>query len=463
MIIDGRVIRLVNSSGVADLDAFLATATAKRFQESGRLVRTHKLEDSAFRSLVSEHDLTDVIENTEYALEHEPIPFQNFPYEWPPEMLHAAAMLTLDLAESLLAEDFGLKDATPYNILFRGAEPVFVDMLSFERRAPGDPLWLPNAQFEQTFLLPLLVNRQFHIPLDQILAARRDGLDPEEVYRLCGPLRRFAPAWLGLVTIPAWLGSRRNADDLEIYKPKRLDDAEKARFILNALFGRLRRRLNKLAPRQSRKSEWSDYMESNNNYSREHFQAKTDFVEQAVSEFKPARVLDVGANTGHFSALAARSQARVVAIDYDPVVVGQIWRRAQSEKLDILPLVINLTRPSPALGWRNQECPSFLSRARSAFDMVMMLAVLHHMLVTERIPLAEVIDLAAELTTGWLIIEFISPEDSMFRRIARGRDHLFTELTRETFEAACGRHFEIARSQHLDQTTRWLYLLRKKV
>lgn len=465
LVIDGRVIRLVNQSGVTDLNAFLATKAANLFQESGRLVRTKRLEESEARSILGGRDPGDVIEDATYsmALEHERIPFQNFPYEWPPEMLHDAGLLTLDLARNLLAEGFGLKDATPYNILFRGSDPVFVDLLSFEKRASGDPLWTPNAQFERTFLLPLLANREFQIPLDQIFTSRRDGLEPEDVYKLSSHLRRLTPGFLGLVTIPTWLASRQNQDDLEIYKPKRLDDAEKARFILESLFGRSRRRLGKLAPRQGRESQWSDYMVSNNNYSQEHLQAKITFVEAALSEFKPSKVLDVGANTGHFSALAAQSGAQVVAIDYDPVVVGEIWRRAKSEKLNILPLVVNLTRPSPALGWRNLECPSFLDRARNGFDAVMMLAVIHHMLVTERIPLAEIIDLAAELTTDILIVEFISTTDSMFRRISRGRDHLFTNLTKESFETTCRRRFEIIRSQQIEQATRHLYLLRRKV
>src|SRR5205085_9707023 len=135
------------------------------------------------------------------------------------------------------------------------------------------------------------------------------------------------------------------------------------------------------------------------------------FVADALAELKPRRVLDVGCNTGHFSALAARARARVVAVDYDPCVVGQAWRRAQSEGLDILPLVCNLARPTPATGWRNHECPSFLDRARGSFDAVLTLAVLHHMLVTERIPRTEIVSLAAEMTTDALVIELVAPAD----------------------------------------------------
>jgi 2-polyprenyl-3-methyl-5-hydroxy-6-metoxy-1,4-benzoquinol methylase len=377
-------------------------------------------------------------------------------------MLHTAGRLTLDLAESLLDEGLGLKDATPYNILFRGPEPVFVDLLSFERRNPGDPIWLPQAQFERTFLLPLLVNKYFGMQLDQVLAVRRDGLEPEDVYRLCGPIRRLLPPFLSLTSIPTWLAARHDEDNQRIYKAKILDNVEKARFIVRSLFNRLRRILDELEPKRGKTSAWSDYVTSNNNYSELHFRAKTTFVEDAIAEFKPKRVLDVGCNTGHYSAVAARSGARVLGIDSDAVVVGETWRRASAEGLDILPLVINLTRPSPAIGWRNGECPAFLDRARGVFDAVLMLAVIHHMLVSERIPLPEIIDLAAELTTDILIIEFVASDDSMFRRLTRGRDHLFADLTPQLFENTCGRKFEIVRSQHLESTSRWLYLLRKK-
>ncbi|HXG92276.1 MAG TPA: methyltransferase domain-containing protein [Blastocatellia bacterium] len=460
----GRILRLINRDGVADLEAFLNSSTFQRLLETKRLVRTTMLDSAAVDNLIRDCEAAELFELDDgwIIAEHEQIPFQSFPYEWPPEMLHEAARLTLDLAESLVAESLGLKDATPYNILFRGPDPVFVDVLSFERRNPNDPIWLPQAQFERTFLLPLLVNKQFRVELSQLLSSRRDGLEPEDVYRLCGPLRKLSPPFLSLASIPTWLGARHDKDDTTIYHSKTLSNPEKARFILESSLKRLRRKLDRLRPRADEKSRWSDYMASDNNYTEQHFRAKQDFIEKALLEFRPASLLDIGCNTGHFSAIAARSGARVVAIDSDEVVVGETWRRARAEHLDVLPLVVNLARPSPAMGWRNRECASFLDRARGAFDAVMMLAVIHHMLVSERIPLEEIIELAAELTNDILMIEFIAPEDSMFRRLARGREHLHEGLTPQLFEAVCKRRFELIRSQHLDETSRWFYLLRKR-
>jgi hypothetical protein len=158
--------------------------------------------------------------------------------------------------------------------------------------------------------------------------------------------------------------------------------------------------------------------------------------------------------------LAAQRGASVVAVDSDPAVVGTIWRQAHAQNLDVLPLVVDLTRPTPAIGWRNQECDSFLQRAHGHFDMVLMLAVLHHMLVTERVPLEELLSLAAELTRDYLLIEFVAPADPMFRRIVRGREELYSHLTFERFEATAAPRFELVKSLRIEGLHRCLYLLR---
>ncbi len=458
------MLRVVNAIGAADLEAFLASPSGQKLMAAGTAVPTRALEAAECRELLSDPAVRDLYQarGGQMILEHERIDFPSFPYEWTAEMLHAAGILTLDLAQALLADGLGLKDGTPYNVLFRGPAPVFIDVLSFERRQPGDATWLPYAQFVRTFLLPLLANQAYGLGLDQILTTRRDGLEPEEVYRWSKPLQRIQPPFFSLVSMPTWLGGKHKQDDTSIYEKKLLSDPEKARFILETVINGLRRTLRRLKPVEGKSSVWSDYMTTNNNYTTDHFQAKQRFVAEALDEFPSRAVLDVGCNTGHFSALAARRGAKVVAADYDPVVLGDVWRNARNEKLEILPLAVNLTRPSPGTGWRNQECASFLDRARGKFDAVLMLAVIHHMLVTERVPLADILDLAAELTTNLLVIEFIAPDDSMFQRLTRGREELHKDLTPELFETLCRRHFEIVRMQYVEGTTRRLYLLRKR-
>ncbi len=355
-LVNNRVMRVVNSTGLADLRAFLGSAASAQFIQSEKLVNTNFLDATATNNMLEHEELRRVYEQSHGVtiVEHERVWFPSFPYEWPAEMLHAAAGLTLDLAEALLDEGLGLKDASPYNVLFRGPRPVFVDLLSFEKRDTDDPTWLPFAQFVRAFLLPLLVNKRFGFSLADLLTTHRDGLEPEEVVRLLGPLQKLVPPFLTLVSIPAWLAANKGTENPKIYQKRKLSDAAKAKFILHQLLKSIRRKLAATAPRAGRTSVWSDYMDKND-YSEDYFPLKQAFVGEVMREERPERVLDVGCNTGHFSAIAARAGASVVAIDYDPVVVGEVWRQAHVENLDILPLVVNLARPTPAVGWRNAE------------------------------------------------------------------------------------------------------------
>jgi hypothetical protein len=151
----------------------------------------------------------------------------------------------------------------------------------------------------------------------------------------------------------------------------------------------------------------------------------------------------------------------VVAVDSDAAVVGSLWRTASQRHLNILPLVVNIAQPTPPTGWRNRECPSFLQRARGSFDMVLMLAFIHHLLVSERVPLFEILRVTAELTRDAAVIEFVPVSDPMFRRLLRGRDELHRDFTPENFEQACSGFFRIVRKEELAPGSRCLYFLRK--
>jgi SAM-dependent methyltransferase len=461
--VDGRIIRIIKKSAASDLQSFLTSKTIIGFLKAGKLVSTQFLERAAIDSLAANETVQHALEDFDggVVVEHERIPFASFPYEWPPEMLYAAAELTLDMAERMLPESIGLKDATPFNVLYRGTTPVFIDLLSFERRDPGDQTWLPLAQFTRTFLIPLLVNKYFGIRLDQIFLSNRDGLEAQDVIGMCGPLQKLRPPFLTFITLPARLSSRPLAQNPSIYEKHITGNPEKANFILTRVFKGLRRKLKSVRPVSTQSSPWVNYMEQND-YTENYFPLKEQFVKSALEETNPRRVLDLGCNTGYFSFMVARTGASVVSIDSDPVVVGKVWSQASAENLDILPLVVNLARPTPSLGWLNMENPSFLDRARSTFDGLLMLAVLHHLLVTERIPLPEIMRLAAQLTKDLLVIEYVGTQDPMFRCIARGRDHLHESLTVDYFENVSKRFFSITRAERLGETHRRIYMMRRK-
>lgn len=446
----GRILRSVRPESAAELDLFLSTHAARQAMDTGRLVRSVRL---------SLNEFSDVPPGAS-VYEHERVWFPSYPHEWPPELLHAAGRVTLDLFEAALSEGFGLKDATPYNVLFQGPSPLFIDVLSFERRDPRDANWMAYAQFVRTFLLPLLAQREFGLPAADVFSRRRDGWEPEELYRWAGWRKRLSPGFRSLVTLPQWMAGRMaRRTTSETYRPKLLDSEEKAGFVLHHLLQSCRQHLDRLEPRGA-DSTWTGYLDHKSLYTAAQLEQKEKFVREALDLARPRTALDVGANEGRFSFLAARQGASVVAIDTDAAVAGAVWREASAQGLDVLSLVVDLTRPTPALGWRNQECGSFLDRARGSFDMVMMLAVIHHLLVTERIPLDELLGLAAGLTRGYLLIEFVASSDPMFVRIARGREALHADLTRPAFEAAAAAHFDLVKAQPLDGLDRCLYLYR---
>lgn len=458
----GQLFRAINRTGKEAFQMALKSPTLKKFVETNRLTKVFKLESLEKSSLLKEVEerLNITKEEVSLLVKHERIPFRSYPYEWTSEMLYSAAFLTLELAQKLLKEGMGLKDATPYNILFRGTTPVFVDWLSFEQRDEFDPIWLPESQFIRTFCLPLMANKHLGLELSWIFRVNRDGLEPEKLYQICSFWQKWRSPFFSTVTIPTLLKAKSQKNP-SIYQKQTFTDADKAKFVLSRQFKSLEKLLKKIEPSPETSSDWSEYVGDKQHFTNEYLKQKDDFVKKALTDLHLKRILDIGCNTGYFSRIAAQSGASVVSIDQDRTVVSKVWKMAKAENLDILPLVVDISRPSPAIGWQNEECPSFLERAEGKFDGIMMLAVIHHLLVSERVPLDKIIELAAKLTQNIAIIEFVPPDDPMFRQIARGRDHLFENLNDEVFRQICSKYFKIVGYEKLADSNRQLYLLQK--
>jgi SAM-dependent methyltransferase len=336
---------------------------------------------------------------------------------------------------------------------------VFLDVLSFEPGDPLDPLWRPYAQFVRTFVYPLMASRYFDLRLGEMLLANRDGLEPHRIARLSPAWRLLLPPFLGAVTMPLLLSRRDARGASGQYRPRRAKDAGEARYLVKAALRRARRLLKSVAPKAGR-SEASRYMEGGHQYTPEELAGKERAVIEILERCGPLEVLDIGCNTGHFGRIAAGHGAQVIAIDRDPEAAGALWRTAHAGGMNILPLVVDFAWPPGACGWANSECAPFLERARGRFDCILMLALIHHLLVTERAPLEQVFDLAAELTTRDAIVEYVDSEDPQFQSITRGRDALHRDFTRSSFELAAERRFRVAASWQVTRT-RWIYWLRK--
>jgi len=403
--------------------AFLASPIATELVEQGRLVASEVVSPASAETLV---------------LRHPRISFQSFPWEWAPGLWLAAAELTLNLCSDLVQQGWLLKDATPLNVLFQGTQPIFVDVLSIERMDPHQPIWLAYGQFVRTFLLPMLAYSRLGWPLQASLT-RRDGYEPEDIYTAFSWPARLRQPVFSAVTLPALLANNKKIQAGSLAS-RSVRDPDLARQILLKTLRGLLSHMRRVTPAH-RSSTWSDYAETATHYSDEDHARKRSFVTDALAAAQPTRVLDVGCNTGVYSNLAADAGAEVVSIDTDLQAVDRLCANLKGSGKNILPLCVDLAHPTPAAGWENREYASFLSRCTGHFDTVMMLAVLHHLLLRNQIPMDRIATLCSNLTTRHLILEWVPPTDPKFQELLRGRGAIYTHITEAAFRDAFAEHF----------------------
>ncbi len=447
------VTRIVSPGAAARVRALLSSAFFSGLQKAGKVPKTDIIaaEICGVGSIPAAPGVGSLV------LRHEAVPFISYPYEWCPAMLYAAGDFTLGLQLEALKAGYSLKDATPFNVLFVGARPIFVDVLSFSNRSPGSFAWIAYAQFIRCFLLPLLLFREQRVGPHENFLSRRDGLETDDVYFRLTWLSRLKPLAFQHVSMPTWLGGQKARPDT---LPRSQIDESRAATVSQMLVQSLQRGFRTLQP-EGRASRWSNYLEESN-YVGGDFAAKERFVGEALAALKPESLLDVGCNTGHFSRMAAKGGAYVVSLDTDTAVLDSLFRSAWDENLPITPLRVDMARPSPALGWRNGETFGFLDRAEGRFDVVLLLAVLHHLAITEGVPLPELFEVFAGIAKRAIVAEFVPPSDSMFQRLIANKEHLIPRLGREAFEAAFAPFFKSVAVQEAPAGGRVLYLLRKR-
>lgn len=457
---DGRWLCFAHARKTAILEKALRDDSLLR---RAHLIPTRALGDKEAKSLIKK--FADLLPWPEkevgLVLEHEPVFFPSYPYEWCQPALVRAGVLTLDFAEEALKRGWGINAATPYNVHFEGTKPAFVDWLSLELRSPTNPTWLAFTQFVRCFLIPVLMENKAGLPLQSCFTHHRDGLTPEEAYGLAPVWRRFTPSFFPLVTVPVFLNRRRKrrGDTFDGYStidvpPKR------AGYILQRLYSFLKDRLLRLNSAPIRWNKWGHYLLTGKPYEPADWNAKKPLLAGWLENIRPSAVLDLGCNEGRFSALAAQSGARVIAIDSDRERVRRTWQRAEASKLDIQPLLVDICRPSPASGWNNEENLSFLDRARAKFDLVSALSLVHHVCLGEGISYDRFFNLVASFTTKYFIVEFVGPQDPAFQWAARGRST--DNWDQGTFLKALQPHFQIVEQAPIPNTDRTLYLLQKR-
>jgi len=439
----GVLYRQVNRVFAAEFDAFAgAGGVCERLIADGLLI-PHR--ERAVHEVAS-----PAPELAHRILEPERIGFVSYPYEWCFSQLRDAALCTLDIQRTAIEHGYSLRDASAYNIQFHRSRPVLIDTLSFEKLREGEP-WVAYRQFCQHFLAPLLLMAHTDVRLLSLASHFIDGVPVDLASRLLPARTRFSPSVYMHIHLHA-RSQKRFADTSKV-RTRRV-----SKLALRGLVDNLATTVRKLSWRPAG-TEWGDYY-AGTNYSDTAMQEKARVVAEFIERIAPARVFDLGANTGVFSRLASDRGIDTVAFDIDPAAVEKNYRRMRDEKeAHMLPLVMDLTNPSPALGWDHGERASLVERGPAGLALA--LALVHHLAISNNVPLERVARFMAR-TAGALVIEFVPKGDSQVKRLLATRSDVFPDYHTEGFEAAFSRHFEILDARPVRDSERRLYLMRRR-
>jgi hypothetical protein len=391
-------------------------------------------------------------------LKPEIVTFISYPYEWCFSQLKDAALLTLDTQNLALQRGLSLKDASAYNIQFHHGRPVFIDTLSFEPYVEGRP-WVAYRQFCQHFLAPLALMAKRDVRLSQLLRANIDGLPLDLTSALLPGI-----SWLNL---GIFMHLHLHARTQKSFSDSRKEPSKAARKFskvsrvgLVGLLEGLRKTIAKLKWKPGG-TEWGDYY-NDTNYSDNAFEEKKRRVESFLDDCGPLKeVWDLGANIGLFSRIASKKGLFTVAFDIDPLAVEINYRQVRETKdAALLPLLLDLTNPSPALGWNCAEREALAGRGPA--DCVMALALIHHISISNNVPFDRVASFLVQICRKYLIIEFVPKSDSQVQRLLRSREDVFANYDRGTFEQAFKQYFSIEKAEPIEGSERIMYLMRRK-
>lgn len=444
-----------------DPSGFLFSREGVLFRQINRVYADHYarlMESGLYEKLVESGLLIPHIESGQIpadpeschkVIQPERVPFISYPYEWSFSQLKDAALATLSIQKLALKSGMILKDASAYNMQFGHGRVMLVDTLSFETYTEGRP-WEAYRQFCQHFLAPLALMSFRDVRLNQLMRVYIDGLPLDLAGKLLPLQTRMDFGLLAHIHLHAE-AQKRFAD-----KELNLRSVKMSRQAMVGLIDSLEAAVKKLTWHPPG-TEWADYYD-HTNYTDSAFQHKRQLVRTWVEESKPATVLDLGANTGVFSREAASSGATVIAFDIDPVAVEKNYLRVKMDKeRGILPLVLDLTNPSPSLGWDNRERDSFAVRGHA--EMLLALALIHHLAISNNVPLSRLSEFFALHTSKRLVIEFVPKTDPQVQKLLATRRDIFVDYTREGFEKAFTERFKILRAEPLAESGRILYLM----
>jgi len=421
--------------------AWQAVKTSRFFNDGvagGRIVATSQAADrsppAGWAGLLS-HPIIDTI---------------SYPYEWTFSMLRRAALLQLELMEAALAEDFILKDATPYNVQFIGSRPIFIDVGSFEPMEPGDA-WVGYRQFCRQFLFPLMLRAYRNVPFQPWLRGDPEGLTASTTSQLLRWGNRFRPGVLTNVVLQS-KAEQRFAAAAGVRSELKTAGFSKQLIVANV--ARLRKVIEGLdwKPEQA---GWAEYTECE--HVSRHRTIKQSFLGESLTSLAPKSVVDFGANDGFFSRQAAASGASVWAVDADEPVLEKLFLSLRDEPINTL--LVDMANPTPNQGWALEERSSVEQRLRP--DLIVCYAVVHHLAIARNIPLPAIVEWLRRFSCP-VVFEFVGPEDAMVTRMTANKRSVEVHpgYDQTGLERAIEGRYLVARHMQLEGGTRLLYDLR---
>jgi len=440
---DGKLLRQINQRYAADYDLLMSSGLYEKLIKAGLMIP-----HSEVAELPAEPDPAYKV------IQPERLPFVSYPYEWSFSQLKDAALATLSIQKRALKAGLSLKDSSAYNIQFVRGKPALIDTLSFEKYREGEP-WVAYRQFCQHFLAPLALMAHTDIRLGQLLRVYIDGIPLDLAARLLPRRTRFN---FGLLThVHLHARAQQRYADKAVERPQK-NSGRMSQQQLLGIVESLEGAVKKITWEPAG-TEWANYYDITN-YSDGAFEHKKQLVAEWTGRVRPSQVWDLGANTGIFSRIASVDGIYTVAFDIDPAAVEFNYLQIKKGKeQNLLPLVLDLTNPSPAIGWHNRERASLGERGPA--ELVYALAVVHHLAISNNVPLAQVADFFSEIG-HWLVIEFVPKSDSQVRKLLTSREDIFDHYTREDFERVFSERFTVHASSALAESKRTLYLMERR-
>jgi len=441
---DGQIYRSVFEKGTADFEAARNAGIHEQLIGAGLLIAHNEVHQE------------EAPPGTVYCLHHPRLPFISYPWEWPFSILKDAALLHLDIMESIIPKGFWLRDASAFNVQYDGKGLRLIDTLSIGRRVPDSP-WVAYGQFCSHFLAPLALAAYGDVRTLSLWRAYIDGYPLDLVRRLIPVWKLFKPGlFMHLFLHARFQAAADRKENIgqsnRTKKPKLHDDA------LIALIRSLRMTISGI--KWKRKSAiWESYGDIRT-YDREDLNRKAQYVKGVLEQVKPAVIWDLGANTGEFSEIVASQGGFVVSIDSDHACMEALYvKTAVTHKKNILPLVMDLANPSPGLGW---DCRERLSlKDRGPAELILALALVHHLVLSSYVPLGMIARWFSSLAEH-VLVEFIPREDPMVQKLLRNRVDNYLPYDENAFRSAFEQEFQFVNSETLGNGRTLFFFRRRK-